>query len=250
MPPMGRCQTDGVPEEWLVEERVASPTELLAGWPAAAADPGVRRVAICRATGTALVLGSTQSIDSVDGEMAQSAGVDVVRRRSGGGAVLVTPDDPTWIDVWVPTGDDRWDPDVTRAFGWMGAAWGSALGRLGLDRIDVQGSGPGACTRWSSLVCFGGVGAGEVSVGGRKVVGLAQRRTRAGAWFHSACVQHWDPTDLLELLDLSPGERAAANEGLSAAVTGVADEVARLRGPGEGASSPLDVATAFLESLA
>ncbi len=245
----GRCQTDGVPEEWLVEERAASPAELHASWPAATAAPGVRRVAVCRPTGAALVIGSTQSIDIVDTDMARSAGIDVVRRRSGGGAVLVTPDDPVWIDVWVPAADDRWNADVTGAFGWVGMAWGTALGHLGLHGIDVQGAGPGACTRWSSLVCFGGVGAGEVSVGGRKVVGLAQRRTRAGAWFHSACVQHWDPTVLLGLLDLSPGERAAASEGLSAAVTGVADEVRRMRAPGGGASGPADVVAAFLGSL-
>ena len=63
-----------------------------------------------------------------------------------------------------------------------------ARSALGLTGVDVQGAGPGACTRWSSLVCFGGVGAGEVTVDGRKVVGLAQRRTRHGAWFHGACV--------------------------------------------------------------
>lgn len=238
-----------MPEEWLVEERAGSPAGLHASWPAAAVDPGVRRVAVCRPTSTALVLGSTQSIEIVDTEMARSAGIDVVRRRSGGGAVLVTPDDPVWIDVWVPAGDDRWSADVTGAFGWVGMAWGSALGRLGLDGIDVQGAGPGLCTRWSSLVCFGGVGAGEVSVGGRKVVGLAQRRTRAGAWFHSACVQHWDPTILLGLLDLSPGERAAAGEGLATAVTGVADEGRDTGAPGGGARGPADVVVAFLDSL-
>ena len=191
-----------------------------------------------------MVLGSTQPFEVVDAEAARTAGIEVVRRRSGGGAVLVTPDDPVWIDLWVPTGDDHWSADVTGAFAWSGAAWGRALSRLGLDRpvdaesavtvdgagdrasagVEVQGSGPGACTRWSSLVCFGGIGAGEVSVGGRKVVGLSQRRNRWGAWFHTACVRHWDPALLLELLDLSPGERAAASDGLSAAVTGVVDE--------------------------
>ncbi len=259
-----------MPGEWLIEERRAAPAGLHASWPAVERDPEVRRVAVCRPTGTAVVLGSTQSFDVVDVESARSAGIDVVRRRSGGGAVLVTPDDPVWIDVWVPTGDERWSADVTRAFGWVGAAWGRALGRLGLDPgieggvdkadlgpiqgspdgrpagVEVQGSGPGACTRWSSLVCFGGVGAGEVSVGGRKVVGLSQRRNRWGAWFHTACVRHWDPALLLELLDLSPGERAAASDGLSAAVTGVGDEMGARGG---GASTVDEVVAALLASL-
>ena len=159
----------------------------------------------------------------VDAAAATAAGIEIVRRRSGGGAVLVTPDDPVWIDVWVPSADPLSETDVTAAFTWLGSAWAAALGALGLHGLEVQGPGPGACTRWSSLVCFGGVGAGEVSVDGRKVVGLSQRRNRSGAWFHSAAVRRWDPDPLLGVLDLDGGERAAAAAGLREAVAGVSD---------------------------
>jgi len=169
------------------------------------------------------VLGSTQPADTVDAATAEAAGLAVVRRRSGGGAVLVTADDPVWIDVWVPAGDALWSADVTRAFAWVGQMWATALADLGLTGITVQGDGPGTCTRWASLVCFGGVGAGEVSVDGRKAVGLAQRRTRHGAWFHGACVLSWEPAPLLDALALEGDERAAAVSGLAHAVTGVAD---------------------------
>ena len=207
----------------MVDERSGTAAELHGSWPAADAEPAVRRVGVCRATRAAIVLGSTQSPEVVDRAASASAGLDVVRRRSGGGAVLVTPDDPVWIDVWVPVGDPVWSPDVTGAFGWLGSAWARALERLGAGGVEVQGPTPGACTRWSSLVCFGGVGAGEVTVGGRKVVGLAQRRNRSGAWFHGACLLRWDPTVLLAALDLSSEERGAAAAGLTTAVTGVAD---------------------------
>ena len=226
---------------------MAAPTVLHASWPAVERDPGVKRLAVCFPTRPSLVLGSTQSSDVVDAEAAQAAGIEVVRRRSGGGAVLVTPDDPVWIDLWLPLGDARWSSDVTIAFGWVGAAWAAALGRLGLLGLEIQGSGPGACTRWSSLVCFGGIGAGEVSIGSRKVVGLAQRRNRSGAWFHTACVRHWDPNILVDMLDLPSGQRAQAVEELANAVTGVADEVVA-----QGGSSPsgTDVVDAFVDSLA
>ena len=235
-----------MPGTWLIEERVATAGVLHATWPAADDDPGVRRAAVCRPTGDALVLGSTQRPEVVDTGAVQAAGVEVVHRRSGGGAVLVTPDDPVWIDLWLPVGDPLWSHDVTGAFGWVGAAWGRALGRIGLDAVAVQGAGPGACTRWSSLVCFGGVGAGEVCVGGRKAVGLSQRRDRSGAWFHTACIRTWDPAPLLGLLVLSPGERAAAAVGLAGAVTGVGDEVAVRGGP---VPSVGDVVGALLDSL-
>ena len=234
-----------MPDGWRVEERAAPPAELHASWPSVERDPSARAVARYLPPGSAIVLGSTQHPDVVAGAR---GGVEVVRRRSGGGAVLVTPDDPVWIDVWLPAGDPLWSPDVTRAFAWLGGTWGAALERLGLADVAVQGPAPGACTRWSTLVCFGGVGAGEVSVGGRKVVGLAQRRTRHGAWFHGACVVHWDPTVLLEALVPDRDERAAASVGLTGAVTGVADATAA---QGTGAAPTADaVAGAFLDALA
>ncbi len=227
---------------WEVDERIGPPAELHGSWPSVDRDPAVRRVGLCRPTHAAVVLGSTQSPEVVDAAAAEAAGLQVVRRRSGGGAVLVTPDDPVWVDVWIPSGDPLWSSDVTAAFGWLGTAWAEALSRIGLGGVGVQGPAPGACTRWSSLVCFGGVGAGEVTVDGRKIVGLAQRRNRSGAWFHGACLLRWDPTELLEVLDLSPGERAAAASGLAAAVTGVTDA------PDPGSSTTRDDVTAALLS--
>ncbi len=220
-----------MPDAWEVDERAGRAATLHGSWPAVDRDPSRRRVGVCRPTRSAIVLGSTQRPGVVDRAAAEGAGLDVVRRRSGGGAVLVTPDDPVWIDVWVPTADPRWQADVTGAFGWLGSTWARALQRLGLADVAVQGASPGACTRWSSLVCFGGVGAGEVTVGGRKVVGLAQRRNRYGAWFHGACLVRWDPTVLLGVLDLLPEEREVAAADLATAVTGVDDVVDDGDGP-------------------
>jgi lipoate-protein ligase A len=232
-----------VTEVWRVEQRVAPASELHGSWPTAERDPSVRRVALCRPTAPAVVLGSTQSDAVVDRAAARAAGFEVTRRRSGGGAVLATRDDPAWVDVWVPTGDPLWSPDVGGAFAWVGATWARALARCGLAGASVQGTGPGVCTRWSGLVCFGGVGTGEVSAGGRKVVGLAQRRNRSGAWFHGACVMHWDPAPLLAVLVLSAQERGAAGTDLGAAVAGVADLV-----DGPGPSREL-VGDAFIAAL-
>ncbi len=181
-------------------------------------------MAICRAADTAIVLGSTQPETAVDLPRAGAAGVSIVRRSSGGGAVLVGPGDPAWVDVWIPADDPLWLPQVDRAFDWLGQAWVEALDRLGITGVRAHTEGFVACTRWSSLVCFGGVGVGEVITGdGRKVVGLAQRRNRRGAWFHGACILRWEPARLVELLALDPSERSHAVSGLGAAVAGVAD---------------------------
>lgn len=198
-------------------------------------DPAVRQVWVHRVLGPALVLGSTQPDAVVDRAAAARAGVEVVRRRSGGGAVLVEPGGVVWVDVVVPADDPLWDHDVGRAFTWVGETWVAALAAAGVPGAGVHRGGL-VSTPWSTLVCFGGLGPGEVTVGGAKVVGLAQRRTRAAAWFQGAALLRWAPGELLALLDLAPEARAR----------GAADLAGR--------AAPLDVGAdalveAFLSSL-
>ncbi len=157
----------------------------------------------------ALVLGSTQPEDLVDREAAGRAGVEVVRRRSGGGAVLVEPGGTVWVDVVVPPDDPLWDDDVGRAAHWVGEAWADALTACGVAGATVHTGGL-VTTPWSRQVCFAGMGPGEVAVGGRKVVGVAQRRTRDGARFQVAALLRWEPADLVGLLRLPGDEREAA----------------------------------------
>ena len=209
---------------WRFEERAGDAASLHLGWPSVEADPTTRAVSVCTVTAPALVLGSTQPDAAVDGDRAAGRGISVVRRRSGGGAVLVTAADPVWIDAWLPAGDPLWSDDVGRAFDWLGDTWVEALTRVGIRGLSAHGQGYQACTPWSATVCFGGVGSGEVVTGdGRKVVGLAQRRSRNGAWFHGACFIRWDPAPLVELLAWPALERARAIAGLQAAAAGVAD---------------------------
>ncbi len=179
----------------------------------------VPSVWVVEVDGPALVLGSTQADAVVDWERATAAGVDVVRRRSGGGAVLVRPGEVVWIDVLVPAGDPLWEADVGKAFGWLGQTWAECLGELGVADAFAY-DGRLVTGRWSSLVCFGGLGPGEVTVGGRKVVGISQRRTRAGSLFQCAVLVEWDPSPLLDLLVLTDDDRAAAAADLTSVAGG------------------------------
>ncbi len=179
-----------------------------------------RTVTLCRVSDPALVLGSTQPDEDVDRARAASLGLDVVRRRSGGGAVLVEPDALAWVEVSVSRDDPLWVPDVQRAFWWLGQAWADALTALGVTGADVHRGAPLA-TAWSAKVCFAGTGAGEVSVGGRKVMGMAQRRTRAGALFQCAALVRWDAPRLLAVLDLPEAVRAEGAAMLDGAAAGL-----------------------------
>jgi lipoate-protein ligase A len=162
-------------------------------------DPAVREVWFFDVEAPALVLGSAQPDDAVDGAAAARAGVTVVRRRSGGGAVLLTPDDVLWVDIVLPAGDPLWDEDVGKAAHWLGDVWVAALAGAGVPGAAVH-RGPLVRTAWSSAVCFAGLGPGEVTVDGRKVAGISQRRTRAWARFQCAALRRWDPEPLTRLL--------------------------------------------------
>lgn len=137
----------------------------------------------CDPTDAAIVLGSRQSAESLDHEAVSRAGLEVVRRRSGGGAVVVH-DEVVWIDLVVPVGDVMRGVtrDVRGSMVWAGERWRGALAELGVpsDRMTVHTGGL-VETPWSPLVCFAGFGPGEVLLDGRKLVGLSQRRTRHGA---------------------------------------------------------------------
>ncbi len=168
----------------------------------------------------ALVLGSTQADDVADHAACAAARVEVVRRRSGGGAVLLDPGGAVWLDVELPRTDPRWDDDVGRAAWWVGDAVAAALADLGVEDTAVHRGGLVRGT-WGDLVCFAGLGPGEVTAGGRKVVGLSQRRARGGARFQVAVARRWDPTRLAGLLALDAGRRAALIADLGDAVATV-----------------------------
>jgi lipoate-protein ligase A len=185
--------------------------------------PAGRAVRVLEVIRPALLLGSAQPAGDVDEAAAARAGVEVVRRRTGGGAVLVEPGAALWLDVYLSPGDPLWEADVGRAFHWLGAAWTEALGALGFDARWHAGAIQHSV--WSRKVCFAGVGPGEVLVGERKVVGLSQRRTREFTLFQCCALLTWNPGALLDLLVLSEEEKAAAAGPVAVAAVGIGADV-------------------------
>lgn len=161
-----------------------------------------------------LVLGSAQPLDDVDHRVADALGVDVVQRRSGGGAVLLWPGEFVWLDVVIPVDDRRWDTDVGRAMVWVGQWWAVALAGLGVaGQVHTGGL---RSDDWSRQVCWTGVGTGEVMAGASKLVGISQRRTRQLARFQSMCHLRWRPEIVAALV--APSRPTASRLASSAAV--------------------------------
>ncbi|QGG95555.1 lipoyl protein ligase domain-containing protein [Actinomarinicola tropica] len=206
-----------LPSGWAVDERRGTAGALHA---AEVPTPLVPSMWVLEATAPALVLGSAQPDDDVDRTAVEARGLEVVRRRSGGGAVLVVPDACLWVDLLIPAGHDLWDEDVGRAMHWVGELWAEALGALGVAARVHRG--PMVRTPWSRHVCFAGLGPGEVvDPAGRKVVGISQRRTRAWARFQTVAdlgpVRQAALVDVLQL-DVAPDGLGAHLTATTAAV--------------------------------
>ncbi len=182
-----------------------------------------------------LVLGSAQSATDVDRRVADALGVQVVQRRSGGGAVLLLPDEFVWVDVVVPAGDPRWSDDVGAAMLWVGEWWAEALGSLGTP--GHVHTGRLIRDAWSTQVCWTGLGTGEVVTAAAgpatavpaasKLVGISQRRTRSLARLQSMCHLRWRPELVAALVAPGPtGVRPTAAELARCAAVPPVDAVA------------------------
>lgn len=133
-----------------------------------------------------LVLGSSQSVDILNVD--QMDQTPVRRRRGGGGLVLLGPGD-LWVDWWIPTTDARWSGDVHIGSLLAGTWWKTALTPL-VDRAITLHEGTIEGDPAYRLVCFAGAGPGELFVDGRKAVGVTQWRVREGMFLSSALLAH------------------------------------------------------------
>ena len=195
MPELDTDKTNSLAGGWTILEERGAAGELHALSAEALNDrPVARTVRFSHPDAPALVLGSHQPDDMWDLSALEAAGVGLARRRSGGSAVLVGPGRVLWMDLILPVGDPLWDDDVGRAAWWVGELWS----------VAIPGSqvwkGPMRPNEWSPAVCFAGLGPGEVTMGGRKMVGICQRRTGRGALFQTAALLEWRPDDYISLL--------------------------------------------------
>ena len=173
------------------------------------------------------MLGSTQREDVVDRAALAAAGVDLVRRRSGGGAVLVEPERTVWIDVDVPVGDPLWSADVGRSFGWLGRTWAAALGALGLPAEVHDGRAVHDTVVAAHLLRRPRARRGDRGRGPRRSAWPSAGPATAPA-SRRAVNLAWDPAPLAGLLALGAEERAQVVADLRDAVVpvpGPADRV-------------------------
>lgn len=131
-------------------------------------------------TQSAIVLGSSQPSDQVSPSELRELGAELVVRRSGGGAVFLSPAGQLWVDLAIPRSDPLFDEDVSRSFLALSEAFVGLLEGIGIRDIEVH-TGRLVGGQLARTVCFAGLGPGEITFEGAKVVGMSQRRTARGA---------------------------------------------------------------------
>ena len=159
----------------------------------------------------AVVLGSTQADSDVDPDAATALGLQVARRRSGGGLVWLDPDATTWIDVTVTPDDPMWSRDVVTSSLWLGRVFADALAAGEGDERPAVWDGVYEAGEYGRSLCFAGRAPGEVFMAGGKLVGISQRRSRDMARFQCVVHHRWDP-DRFARVFADPAVRTAAGE--------------------------------------
>ena len=163
---------------WRVE-RVSASAEAVHGfWPA----PGdhLPLLRVVDVLNPAVVLGSSTPVREYSVEAIAAGGYEVVRRGSGGGAVVVTPGDQLWLMLYLGSHDRLVSVDLGHSFIWLGELLQGAISRTaGLElEVVTERQPPNESAR---IACFAGLGFGELHASGRKVLGLSQRRSQGVA---------------------------------------------------------------------
>jgi lipoate-protein ligase A len=158
-----------------------------------------------------LSLGYNQPISDVDLERLQAKGWDLVRRPTGGRAILHT-DELTYAVIG-PKSDPRLDGGVLTSYQRLAQALAAALLSLDLPVRTLTEKGEDFDPR--QPICFEFPSDFEITAGGKKIIGSAQARKQTGVLQHGSLPLWGDLSRITRVLHFqSTAERSAAAAAL------------------------------------
>ncbi|MDH7485936.1 MAG: lipoate--protein ligase family protein [Anaerolineae bacterium] len=167
-----------------------------------------------------LSLGRNQPYAEVDAGRCAVRGYDIVRRPTGGRAILHT--DELTYSVAGPADEPRLRGGVLEVYHRLSAGLLEGLRRLGIEAQETPaGNGTGAD---GSAACFEVPSAHEITAGGRKLVGSAQ--CRQGGWVlqHGSLPLRGDVTRIVDGLAFADqAERETLRQALRRRASTVAE---------------------------
>ena len=163
----------------------------------------------------AISLGYFQKLESaVDMEECRRRGIDVVRRLTGGRAVLHHHE--LTYAVIAPENVPPFSPRVLDTYMTIGSCLLNALNGFGLNAHWValrdKRRGGTALPRHETASCFSAPSWYEIMVGGKKICGSAQKRGSGVFLQHGSILIDHDPDVLAALLNSRKGKEAFARE--------------------------------------
>ena len=158
-----------------------------------------------------LSLGQAQPHADVDATRLRERGWEVVRRATGGRAILHT--DEITYSVIAPADEPAVAGTLLESYNRLAQGLLHAVRSLGLQ-ADMK-TGPKTHVDASNPVCFEAPSAYEITVGGKKLIGSAQARRKEGVLQHGSLPLHGDLTRITQALVFGPdGARERAAERL------------------------------------
>ena len=155
-----------------------------------------------------LSIGYAQPVADVDRQRLNKLGWDLVRRPTGGRAILHT-DELTYAVIAANT-NQHVAGGVLQSYQHLSLGLVAALTLLGLP-VEVQPNLPVPEEQRTNPVCFLAPSAYEITVGGRKLIGSAQVRHRGGVLQHGSLPLKGDITRIYQVLrfdDEPSGQRS------------------------------------------
>jgi lipoate-protein ligase A len=203
------------------------------GMLASVVDGGPPVLRLYRWVRPALSLGRFQPDDDVDVDACRRFGVEVVRRPTGGRALLHGGDLTYSVALPQPPGDAG---RVDVLYAWLAAGLIAGLARIGVAAAVARNDGP------AGPVCFAGQQGADLRVGERKLCGSAQVRRDGAVLQHGSVLLDRLAFDETDLVRRRPGAPTVDRARLRAATVTLAE----LGAP----TGPAVVAAALVEGFA
>jgi lipoate-protein ligase A len=171
-----------------------------------------------------LSLGKRQPLDGVDLAACRADGVDVVRRATGGWAILHT--DELTYSVALASDDPRVSGAILDTYRTLSQGLIAGLRLLGAE-AEMNPVTPGGAQN-TSAACFEVPSAYEITVGGRKLIGSAQTRPAGKVLQHGSLPLYGDIARVARYLTFaSEDERQALETHLRERATTLGDALGR-----------------------
>lgn len=155
-------------------------------------------------------LGRAQTETDLDLDAARAFGLDVVRRATGGGAILHNEEEVTYAIV-LPLDHPGLPRDIAGSFAALSAPVVDALRHLGLPATIES-----VADNTRETLCYVRKQGTNVMVGGRKISGGAQRRTDRALLQHGTIIVRRDEDRMARLFRTPTGEIQARVTSLEA----------------------------------